>query len=203
MPTTTFLNLPKKKQDIIIEASIKEFNRVLLKDASINKIIKDAKISRGSFYNYFEDINDLYIYTLNSYKKNIFEIFKTTIENKKGNLIESTKEIFKKIIYCTKIEKNIFKNIFLNMNYNTSIKTTIESENINDKYEMIELISKIDKRNLNIKTDEELLYIIEMISDFVMHGLIDTFLENKQEQETIEKLEKQLEILAKGIYKED
>ena len=56
MPKKTFLNLSKEKQNIIIEASLKEFKTVLLKDASINKIIKDAQISRGSFYNYFDDI---------------------------------------------------------------------------------------------------------------------------------------------------
>ena len=62
MPTNTFFKLSKEKQNNIIEASLKEFKRVLLRDASINKIIKDANIPRGSFYNYFEDINDQYIY---------------------------------------------------------------------------------------------------------------------------------------------
>ena len=69
MPTNTFFKLSKEKQNNIIEASLKEFKRVLLRDASINKIIKDANIPRGSFYNYFEDINDLYIYSIYKYRK--------------------------------------------------------------------------------------------------------------------------------------
>ena len=67
MPTKTFLNLPENKKNKIKEASRREFERVLLSDASINKIIKYADISRGIFYTYFKDIDDLYIYILNGF----------------------------------------------------------------------------------------------------------------------------------------
>lgn len=199
MPTITFLKLPKEKQDKIIEASIKEFSRVLLKDASINKIIKDAEISRGSFYTYFKDINDLYIYSLKQYKEQFQEQLKKTIEQTKGNLIETTKITYEKIIdKCTK-EKEIFKNIFLNINYNISIRTRLECETLEEKYKLIELLNKIDKTNLNIKTEEELFYIIDIIIGFIIHGLIEIFLDNKDKELIKEKLDKQLEILERGI----
>lgn len=199
MPTITFLKLPKEKQDKIIEASIKEFSRVLLKDASINKIIKDAEISRGSFYTYFKDINDLYIYSLKQYKEQFQEQLKKTIEQTKGNLIKTTKITYEKIIdKCTK-EKEIFKNIFLNINYNISIRTRLECETLEEKYKLIELLNKIDKTNLNIKTEEELFYIIDIIIGFIIHGLIEIFLDNKDKELIKEKLDKQLEILERGI----
>ncbi len=202
MPTTTFLNLPKNKQKKIIEASLKEFGRVLLSDASINKIIKDADISRGSFYNYFKDINDLYIYSLNSYKEKFIKEFEKAIETTKGDLIETTKIIYDKIIYYCTTEKNIFKNIFLNMNYNISIRNRIECENIENKYKLIELIGKINQEKLNIKTEEELFYIIDMILGFVLHGLIETIIDDKNPEIVKDKIIKQLEILKRGIYKE-
>ena len=74
MPSNTFLNLSKEKQKIIIEASIKEFSRVPLKDASINKIVKTANISRGSFYTYFNNIDDLYFYAIDSYKEKLYTL---------------------------------------------------------------------------------------------------------------------------------
>lgn len=199
MPTKTFLNLPKNKQDIIIEASIKEFKRVLLKDASINKIIKDANISRGSFYTYFTDINDLYIFSLNNYKEKIYELINTSIEQAKGDLVESTKIIYDKIIeYCDN-EREIFEKIFLNINYNISIRNRIECESINEKYKLIEIFSKINKTKLNIKTDEELFLIIDILIGFIIHGLIEIFLDNKEPIIIKQKIEKQLEILEKGI----
>lgn len=205
MPTSTFLNLSKEKQDNIIEASLKEFKRVLLKDASINKIIKDANIPRGSFYNYFEDINDLYIYSINKYKKRFINIFEDSIKNKKGDLIETTKTIYDKIVYnCTLDEnKQLIKNIFLNLNYNISIKNRLECEQLNDKYKIIELLEQIDKTKLNIKTEEELLYIIDIMIGIVMHGLIEIFLNNKKPEEIKDKITKQLEIIKRGIYKEE
>lgn len=203
MPTSTFFNLPKTKQKKIIEASLKEFGRVLLSDASINKIIKDANISRGSFYNYFKDINDLYIYSLNNYKEKFFEIFEKTIDNTNGDLIETTKIIYDKIVYNCITEKKIFKNFFLNMNYNISIRSRIECENIENKYKLIELICKINKEKLNIETEEELFYIIDMILGFLIHGLIETIIDEKNPEVVKDKINKQLEILKRGIYKED
>ena len=69
MPTKTFLNLPIDNQNMIIESAKKEFSNVLFKDASINNIVKMSKISRGSFYMYFESKEDIYFYILKDYKE--------------------------------------------------------------------------------------------------------------------------------------
>ena len=205
MPKNTFFKLPKEKQNNIIEASLKEFKKVLLRDASINKIIKDANIPRGSFYNYFEDINDLYIYSVSNYREKFINLLKKSLKDKKGNLIETTQNIYDKIIMECTLENNkqLFKNIFLNLNYDIDIKNRLECEKINDKYNLIELLKQIDKKNLNIKTEEELIYIVDIVISFVMHGLIEIFLDNKNPEETKEKLNIQLEILKRGIYKEE
>lgn len=201
MPTKTFLNLPQEKQNIILEASIKEFKRVLLKDASINKIIKDASISRGSFYTYFKDINDLYIYTLRKYQDKFYKLAKDSISENNGDLIKTTKQIYEIVIQdCTK-ELATYKNIFLNINYNISIKNQIECD-LDNKYRLIELISKIDKTKLNIKTEEELFYIIDIIVGIVLHGLIEIFISDKNPELVKEKLNKQIKLIEKGICKE-
>ena len=203
MPTLTFNNLPEEKKNIIIEASIKEFKRTLLTDASINKIIKDANISRGSFYTYFKDINDLYEYSLNNYKEKIFKTINKAIKEKNGDLFEITKESYDKILkLCTK-DKELFKNIFLNFNYNISIRNKINEENLENKYKVVELIAKINKKNLNIKTEEELFYIIDIIIGLIMRGLIDLFMDKEKEEIIREKLYIQIDLLKRGIYKED
>lgn len=205
MPSNTFFNLTKEKQNNIIEASLKEFKRVLLKDASINKIIKDANIPRGSFYNYFEDINDLYVYSISEYKASFIGIIEESLKEKKGDLTEATLKIYDKTIYkCTKDEdKQLIKNIFLNLNYNVLIKNRLECEQLGDKYRLIELLEKIDKTKLKIETEEELLYILDIIIDFLMHGFIEIFLDNKETDEVREKIKKQLDILKRGIYREE
>lgn len=63
MPTQTF-SICLKKTKRLIEAARIEFSRVPLKEASIANIVKLADIPRGSFYQYFEDKEDLYFITL-------------------------------------------------------------------------------------------------------------------------------------------
>ena len=62
MPSSTFFNLPETKRRKLLQAAEAEFRRVPLANASINRIIKDAGISRGSFYMYFEDKTELFQY---------------------------------------------------------------------------------------------------------------------------------------------
>lgn len=62
MPTQTFFKLSKEKQLKILHAAKKEFSRVPLSKVLVTNISKEAEISRGSFYQYFENVDDLFIY---------------------------------------------------------------------------------------------------------------------------------------------
>ncbi|MEG1931722.1 MAG: TetR/AcrR family transcriptional regulator, partial [Pygmaiobacter sp.] len=64
MPKDLFHSLPQKKQDAILSAALREFSVHEYHAASINQIIKFADISRGSFYLYFDDKEDLYLFLL-------------------------------------------------------------------------------------------------------------------------------------------
>jgi TetR/AcrR family transcriptional regulator len=60
MPTTTFKNLESLKKERLMNALIEEFSQVPYSQASINRIIKQAGIPRGSFYQYFDNKEDAY-----------------------------------------------------------------------------------------------------------------------------------------------
>lgn len=62
IPTQTFINLAKEKQDRIIDAAVTEFSLRRFQEAKLSEIIKNAKIPRGSFYQYFTDKKDIYLY---------------------------------------------------------------------------------------------------------------------------------------------
>lgn len=64
LPTSTFFNLPETKRKRIIDAATNEFSKYALASASIARIVEQAEIPRGSFYQYFTDIKDLYKYIL-------------------------------------------------------------------------------------------------------------------------------------------
>jgi AcrR family transcriptional regulator len=60
IPTQTYFNLSKEKQQRIIDAAVNEFSVRRFQEAKVSNIIKEAKIPRGSFYQYFEDKLDIY-----------------------------------------------------------------------------------------------------------------------------------------------
>lgn len=62
MPKDTFLKLTQEKQDRIFNAALNEFSISSFKESKISNIVKEAKIPRGSMYQYFENKLDLYKY---------------------------------------------------------------------------------------------------------------------------------------------
>jgi TetR/AcrR family transcriptional regulator len=64
MPKQTFFNLPDEKRQHILNTAIDEFADNDFGDVSISRIVERAGIAKGSFYQYFEDKEDLHGYLL-------------------------------------------------------------------------------------------------------------------------------------------
>lgn len=69
---SSFKRLKPDKQKVILTSAIEEFFEYGFKDASTNRIVEKAKISKGSLYYYFGSKSDLYtacqLYTFNVFK---------------------------------------------------------------------------------------------------------------------------------------
>lgn len=86
MPSERFLKLSEEKKARITRAALKEFLRVPLEEVSINRIIQDAEISRGSFYTYFEDKSDVLAYVFYKKKEAAWLSIIETLEREQGDL---------------------------------------------------------------------------------------------------------------------
>lgn len=75
MPKQTFHNLPEEKRTAIVSAAIDEFVEHGFKAASINRIVANSDISKGSFYQYFEDKRDVFMYLLADLEREKMEYF--------------------------------------------------------------------------------------------------------------------------------
>lgn len=64
MPKKTFFNLPEAKRKRIIDAALNEFADHPFREASVAGVISRAGIPRGSFYQYFSNMMDLYLYIM-------------------------------------------------------------------------------------------------------------------------------------------
>lgn len=146
MPKALFFTIHEKKKTRIIEAAIKEFSLQLYEKASINQIIKEADISRGSFYQYFEDKEDLYFFLIETVVKN------TSYNFLKGFIATQPKDVFS--VYKALLTYNLqllsdekyqtfFKNMHLGVNYHLqqklrSIFSAIRNEMLGGKFDKLQ-----------------------------------------------------------------
>ncbi|MEB6549771.1 TetR/AcrR family transcriptional regulator [Heyndrickxia sporothermodurans] len=205
MPKQTFFHLSKDKQEILIKSAKEEFSRVPLHDASIANIIKNAGIPRGSFYQYFEDKEDLYFYLLNQLSKKNAERFISILKEKDGAIFETFIESFQFMIRIHKNpeHKSFFKNAFLNMNYkleNTLVNNLYEES---QKKQYFDIIHLINTKNLNIKDEKDLHQIMKIASAVTFHNLVHMFGKELSDEETLKNYIDQIELLKRGLYKEE
>lgn len=106
MPTRTFMNLPKDKRIRILKAAKKEFSRVPVEKAVIANIVADARIPRGSFYQYFENIEDLFVYLMNYLYGIDKKKFARYLETTDNDVYEALKIRFAKLIEKLSVEEN-------------------------------------------------------------------------------------------------
>ena len=78
MPKQTFLNLPEEKRETIMNAAIEEFADYGLENASTNRIVKNSGIAKGSFYQYFEDKQDVFMHMLTVIEQKETDFFTDT-----------------------------------------------------------------------------------------------------------------------------
>ena len=89
MPTDTFFRLPEEKRERIINAAWEEFTSVSFAKVSINRMIHAAEIPRGSFYQYFEDKNDLFAYLLGEVRQFALDGYCRVLEEAGGDVFQS------------------------------------------------------------------------------------------------------------------
>jgi len=65
--TATFANLPSDKQQRVVAAAINEFAANGYQRASLNNIVKDAGIAKGSLYQYFANKEALFLYVFEQF----------------------------------------------------------------------------------------------------------------------------------------
>ena len=100
MPTDTFYRLPAEKRERLLAAIFDELSRVPVTELSINRIVQGADISRGSFYQYFRDRDDLIQFLLDSVRSHIADFISATAPACHGDPFELLRRILRWIREC-------------------------------------------------------------------------------------------------------
>ncbi|MGY3718056.1 TetR family transcriptional regulator [Sutcliffiella cohnii] len=205
MPKQTFFNLPEHKKKKLLESAEMEFARVPLFEASIANIIKMAGISRGSFYQYFEDKDDIYIYLVDEKVKTAIIYFIGLLEKHNGDLIEALTEMYYYFLYSfsDEEEKHLLRNALLFTTYRveSSFTSMLEKYLQNEHFKLVEGL--INKDRLNISEDKDLLHIFKLVSGLAFNNLIEKTVKGLTDEEAMESFKRSMYLIKHGIYKQE
>ena len=195
MPKREFFNLDKSKQEKIMNAARKEFTSMVYEEASINMIVKEAGISRGSFYCYFDNKKDIYMYVMvNEMRRIVDEL----VLPKKGklNLYDASLGVFDQFVelYSVDTNKELMRNILVNL------KLDFEKEMMDDfKGKVIKAVKKrIDLEGL-VYTDAELFSIIGLVAHLILESIFLMVFKNVPYEEVRRDMQFRLLIIEKGL----
>ena len=201
MPSDTFLRLNEEKKKKLIEASFKEFSLNNFNDASINRIIKEAGISRGSFYMYFEDKKDLYFYLLEQYSEILIDNMKKDLINNKGDLFKMFQDNIKRTYNSFKNNNvNFFKKSLENI---TIMEESQRTFGFRDKRLLIELIPNINLELLNDNAKRHIEVIFSINMHLLMVTLIKLLKSDSLDEVILKDYYEQLDILKYGCIKKE
>ena len=197
MPKSTFYNLNIEKREKIEKAIRNEFRKKSFSKASISNIIEEANIPRGSFYQYFEDKEDAIKYVISNFIEMEKRQMKKILEENNGDIFETAIGIYQYIVDKNSDDQEIIlcKNILQTMkdeNINVFEEIRLEKNNTNSK-------SLINTTNLNVKNDEDIKYIMKIISVVVRAETIEVMSQRKSKEQGLEELKAQIKLLQEGL----
>lgn len=99
MPTNTFFSLPEAKKRRLMNVCWEEFSCHAYEDVSINQIVRRARIPRGSFYQYFTDKEDLFLYLLSRIPEEITCLFLQEWKAGAGNTAQILARVFDRLCH--------------------------------------------------------------------------------------------------------
>jgi AcrR family transcriptional regulator len=202
MPTSTFYNLDESKRKQIFDACVDEFAAHTFSEASINQIIKTAKIPRGSFYQYFADKEDCYLYLLGEIAKEKMVLFKDIVAKDDADTVfdEYEKMFDQAIVWIEKKPQYYQIGLTMDMDNSEFIRKLLKGNQAGLDY-FASLIKRDQQRGI-IRKDVDADVLTEMLFSINRTTLMNFFY-NRDFEGMKKQLHHILEIIRKGSTTEE
>lgn len=165
----------KDKESRLLNTAFKLFTEKGIKDTSIQEIVDNADVAKGTFYLYFKDkyeIRDILIARKSSklFKEALEELRKNYIANLSDQVIFVINYVIDELSKMPTLLKFISKNLSWGI-YNNNIRKIYEENNEDNLYKLF--VKGIKENNLKIKNPDVTLYmIIELVSSTCFNSIL-------------------------------
>lgn len=202
MPLERFYRLSEEKQRAIRDAAIKELARVPFDKVSINQIIKEADISRGSFYTYFEDKRDILRCIFEDSQKKMKQLCFDSLEKNGGDIWTLFEELMDKaLLFCAPEKRFEFvKNILIHSSSEDLLSGFASMDFPEDENDIIvqQIYERTDKSGFKTQEKEEFIRFFKMAMSAMAMGVRD-FYKGESPEAVKQEYTKKLELLRYGV----
>lgn len=201
MPNPTFFHLPEEKQQRILDAIWQEFTEHSYMDASINRIIQTAEISRGSFYQYFFGKKDVFSYLLQTILDTIKEVFSAQLMVHGNDLFAAILGMYELILWKRirgRRDLTMDRVQFL-LQRNAELDLTQFTDQLDRKVMEKNMGELLDRTGYRLESALERQALVHMLVSISLSTLADTMRHPQKEDQNHQLLETQLELVRRSL----
>lgn len=196
MPKQTFVNIPVEKQENIIQVGEQLFSEYFYEHVDVRMIVNACKIPRGSFYAYFQNIEDYYFTVIEALQKKRVERIQKITSDDALDYFTVLKEIYEQDIRLSLFQS---QNLLAQHYFRYLLSHRLgycHSDQYSQEPPIFQLLSKYQSQFLY--TDVEWRNFVEFCMNTVLETYIKTVEEKWDYSESIRCFELRLDILRKG-----
>ena len=196
----TYYNLPILKKERIIKAIIKEIDGKSYDEVSINQIVKNAKISRGSFYQYFDDKWDIFSVVLQGFSEELNNICINSLIENNGDIFKSGEKVFDYVADTSEstMYSPAFKTIFSYASTNLEFFRSKDhcGGHLIDKFKVL-----INREMFNINNENDLDCMFDVVASILSRQWFEMFVLEKKREEVKEHLVNMFLLVKNGFLR--
>lgn len=197
MIKNTFYNLPPEKRAKIIDVTKKEFLKGNKHKITINSVIEKAGISRGSFYQYFDDKLDLVELVTDDMIAKIISFIQDELMLNGGDIFGLPTRIFD----LSTIERKEIGN-FMSLSPESNQNSALISDYMQYRYRKNNYIARfkdyVDISNFKDKSPENIECVVFLLFDTIRSAIFDVTKNARSVDEARKLLNKKVEIIKAG-----
>ena len=217
MIKSTFYNLPDAKRQRVIDAIVVEFSNTEDEKVSINRIIKRANISRGSFYQYFDDKVDLVeVLFLTLVDMNIKDAYRALSESdgdifalvgvnkafdaSQGDIFETFGALLDIIVGCgdDPVRHVVLKRLMRNLRVNNDLISDYMTNRFRGIDEFKDCCKHFNRSNLRFQSDEDLELMAQMLTGMLKNALFNYYVTEADYEQVKQRYLKKIQIVRQG-----
>ena len=200
MALEAFYNLKEKKKNNILNAISSCLKSKTYDELSVNDIAIEADISRGSFYNYFNDKYDAVGTFVDSKIREHLNQYMEAIKLSDYNLIEGTRKVYEEIKDVLKNEINISLMRNLKFFVEFGIQSVHSKKFEHDIDEMIAWLVKSTYEGKNmLKTNKEMANVLDMLIILVLNTVFTKIMIDPECFEKYDDFNYKLDLIKKSL----